>query len=247
MAYRLGRNRATGVLTLRPAHGDPELLVLRRGFLMSAHTDPSGRRASQRLARLASHEQLESHFDGGTTAYPPGAIERQFPLSKWARSHLEAQVDAGLAQRMLDELAGIRLALRPELVPLPALCDATDVRIIAAMDIPRRLDQIWPIARTPRFRLLTFVHFLRSVGAVRMHGVAAPSPQPRPTVATAHAILGVSNSADRITVKRAYRRLARALHPDLQPLANDERRRGLERKLADVTRAYRELSPSRLA
>ncbi len=228
---------------MRPRGGDAEILVLRRGFLMSAHADPMGRRAAQRLARLASHAEMTSHFDGGTAAYPPGAVERQFPVAKWARTHLEAQVDASLAQRLIGELAGIRLALRPGLVPLLAHCDATDLRIIAAMDIPRRLDQIWPIARTPRFRLLTFLHFMRSVDAMRMHGVAAPAPRTHGTATTAHAILGVSASADRVTVKRAYRRLARALHPDLQPLANEQRRRGLERKLADVTRAYRELSP----
>ena len=50
--------------------------------------------------------------------------------------------------------------------------------------------------------------------------------------------------ADRETVKRAYRRLARALHPDLHTGTTDERRRQLERKLADVNCAYRRLVDS---
>ena len=38
-------------------------------------------------------------------------------------------------------------------------------------------------------------------------------------------------------IKRAYRRLARALHPDLQPGLDDVRRRELEARLAEVTAA----------
>ena len=40
------------------------------------------------------------------------------------------------------------------------------------------------------------------------------------------------------SVKRAYRKLARALHPDLQPTADAQRRRTLERRFAEVTAAY---------
>jgi len=246
LAYRLGRSCATGVLTVCD-HSDrassAEILVLRRGHLMTTEHDPLGRIASRRLARIAGLEDASFHFDGGTTAYPPGAVRRQFAIAAWARKHLEAQVDATRAREMVQKLAGVRLVLRPELAPDASICDKTDERILAAMSTPRRLDQIWPLARTPRFRLLTFLHFLRSVGAISLIGVAAPvreAPSPRRDMA--HRLLGVSAGADRATVKRAYRRLARALHPDLHPTASDERRRNLERQLAAVTDAYRELS-----
>ena len=55
-------------------------------------------------------------------------------------------------------------------------------------------------------------------------------------------MFGKNTDADRETVKRAYRRLARALHPDLHPGVSEERRRSLERKLAQITDAYRQLS-----
>ncbi len=240
LAYRLGRARATGVLTVR--YGDRrELLVLRRGYVMTAESDALGRQASQRLARLAGVSDARVHFDGGTAAYPPGAIQRQLPLAVWARRHLESQVDAGRARDLLHRLAGARLSIRPELAPDPATCDASDLRILQAMREPRRLDQIWPVARTPRFRLLSFLHFLAETGALSTDGIAARAPSPSPRARAAHELLGVSAGDDLVAVRRAYRRLARALHPDLHPDASAERRRSLERKLADVTDAYRQL------
>jgi DnaJ-domain-containing protein 1 len=121
---------------------------------------------------------------------------------------------------------------------------------------PRRLDEIWPLARAPRFRLLAFVHFLRAVdglegsrGAGRATaagggaagigaaGIGAADPKRRAALRT----LGIDDGAEASDVKRAYRRLARALHPDLQPEVDGERRRLLERRFAEVTAAYEAL------
>jgi DnaJ-domain-containing protein 1 len=242
LIYRLARTHATGVLSVQPGRGAPEILVLRRGQLVAAEQEPGegSRRTAQRLERLAVLEGARAHFDGGLAAYPPGGVLRQYNLAVWARSHLESQLDAGQAQAMLHELAGARLALRAELAPELAWCDETDRRILAAMAVPRRLDQIWPLARTARFRLLTFLYFLRAVGAVTPLGVSAPI-----AVASgdsdAYRMLGVPAGSDRETVKRAYRRLARALHPDLNVEMSQERRRQLEQKLAVINTAYRRL------
>ena len=243
LIYKLARSHATGVLTIVPARGGAELLVLRRGMLMGSDgaDDPGGRRTAQRLERLGAQDNLRAHFDGGLAAYPPGALLRQFNLSAWSRGHLEAQLDAATAQTMVRELAGVRLALRPELAPEPFTCDEADRRILAAMAVPRRLEQIWPLARTPRFRLLSFLYFLRAVGAVTLVGVAAPTVAADDTDSAAYRLLGLPSGADRDAVKRAYRRLARVLHPDLNGSATEERRRQLERMLAAVNGAYRRL------
>lgn len=242
MIYRLARTHATGVLTVQPARGAAELLVLRRGQLVAAEQEPGdgSRRTALRLERLASLDGARAHFDGGVAAYPPGGALRQYNLAVWARAHLESQLDAAQAQAMLHELAGARLALRPELTPELAWCDETDRRILAAMAVPRRLDQIWPLARTARFRLLAFLYFLRAVGAVMPLGVSAPVLDASAD-REAYRMLGVPAGADRETVKRAYRRLARALHPDLNAEASEDRRRQLEKKLAAVNTAYRRL------
>ena len=254
LAYRLGHQAASGVLTLTARNPPPrsgpiptgerpgaDVLVLRRGGVLCGDGEPARRGVATRLARAAAEPALIATFDGGVTAYPPGAVH-QVALAGWVRSHLEAQLDGALAERVLHELAGIRLTLRAELAPTPL--DEADRRMLAAIALPRRLDQIWPLARTPRFRLLAFLHFLRAVGALSLEGIAAeraPTPPIDPRQLAARQLLGVDDAADADTVKRAYRRLARALHPDLQPEADAQRRRTLERRFAEVTAAYEAL------
>ncbi|MCB9572215.1 MAG: hypothetical protein H6709_09040 [Kofleriaceae bacterium] len=251
LAYRLGRAHATGVLTIEVPRARTEVLVLRRGHLITGEHDVGGRVATARLARLAATEGCRGTFDGGTAAYPPGASGRQLALTRWARAHLEAQLDAARADRLLAELAGARLSLRADHVPEPM--DETDRRLIAAMAQPRRLDQIWPMARAPRYRLLAFIHFLRGVGGLTIAGVAADSaphriptaPPPAPAAGDrsgAMRLLGVDGEPTPETLKRAYRRVARALHPDLHPGASDERRRELEARLRAATAAYQHLA-----
>lgn len=239
LVYRLGRQGASGVLTIRARATRSDVFVLRRGAAVVGEGELPRRALAQRLARLVLDDQVHVGFDAGVAAYPPGATH-QVCLAGWARAHLEAQLDGTLAEVIVRQLAGARLVLRPELAPAPA--DEADRRMLAALGRPRRLDQIWPLARTPRFRLLAFVHFLRSVDAVELLGVVAePARRPADPRAAAQRLLGVDDGAELEDIKRAYRRLARTLHPDLQPDADHARRRALERELAAVTEAYEAL------
>jgi DnaJ-domain-containing protein 1 len=233
LLYRLGRQGASGVLTIGGGGPRAEIFVLRRGAVMCPEGELARRALVARLCRLVALEHVAVGFSGGVSAYPPGA-QHQMYLAGWARSHLEAQLDGSLADALVRELAGMRLSIRPELAPEPQ--DDTDRRMVQAMAQPRRLDQIWPLARTPRFRLLAFLHFLRAIDALAVEGVAAGRRDSRRHAALR--LLGVGEDADIDAVKRAYRRLARALHPDLQPEIGDEDRRALERRFAEVTAAY---------
>jgi DnaJ-domain-containing protein 1 len=269
LIYRLGRHGASGVLTIgpRPPAARPEVFVLRRGLALSGEgrAGPEERRAEDRarssidelarrtvgarLARLVAQGEAALVFEGGVTAVIPPGASHGVSLAAWARAHLEQQLDGALAEALVRQLAGVRLTLRPELAPEPA--DEADRRMLAAMAQPRRLDQIWPLARTPRFRLLAFLHFLRAVDALEGAGIAAERGSPARAPAPARAadprrlaalrLLGIAAAADPEDVKRAYRRLARALHPDLQPGVDAERRRALERRFAEVTAAYEAL------
>ena len=239
LLYRLGHQGASGVLTLTASAVRGEVFVLRRGHVMVGEGEVAKKSLTARLVRLVSVDELVVVFEGGVTAYPPGATN-QISLTGWARTHLESQLDGSLADVMVRELAGIRLSIKSELAPIAV--DEADRRMLAAMMIPRRLDQIWPLARTPRFRLLAFLHFLRSVDALDGIGVVAERSAPHRVIdrrrQAAAELLGIEEGADQETVKRAYRRLARSLHPDLQPDADSLRRKTLERRFAEVTAAY---------
>lgn len=243
--YRLGRGAASGVLTITVAGtARAEIFVLRRGSVVMNDGDSAKRILVGRLARLASIDRLQLIFENGVTAYPPGA-HHALSLAMWARSHLEAQLDGTLTDLMLRELAGVRLAIRVELAPDASVCDEADHRMLAALAAPRRLDQVWSLARTPRFRLLSFIHFLRGVDALDVEGVVADRSVPTrsidPRRAAARRMLGIDDAADLESIKRAYRRLARELHPDLQPSVDGAERRLLEQRFAAVTAAYEAL------
>jgi DnaJ domain len=273
LLYRLGRQAANGVLTLTARTGRPDVLVLRRGAAVCADGELAKRALLGRLARAVAEPSITAAFESGVAAYPPGALH-QVALAGWVRCHLEAQLDGPLADLLERELAGARLALRVDhpLAPAHALApeplDPADRRMLAALAVPRRLDQIWPLARAPRHRLLAFLHFLRVVGTLVVEGVEAPPPRASasrgdpapaddfdlgrarahvaarrfdPRRAAALRLLGVDAAADIDAVKRAYRRLARTVHPDLQPGVDDQRRRVLERRFAELTAAYEAL------
>jgi hypothetical protein len=75
----------------------------------------------------------------------------------------------------------------------------------------------------------------------RTGAVATPRPPESREKQTAYRLLGVSEGTDPSEVRRAFRRLARTLHPDLHPFASPEERRALECQLARVTEAYQTL------
>ena len=226
-----------------PANPRGEVLVLRRGAVILAEGELAKKTVITRLVRLVSLDRCHAVFEGGNS-YPPGP-QHQLALATWARGHLEAQLDNSLAERLVRELAGMRLSVREELMPEHASCDEADRRMIAAMAQPRRIDQINSLSRTPRFRMLAFLWFLRAIDALVLDGVVAERSAPTrvidPQREAAARTLGLADGADLETIKRAYRRLARSLHPDLQPDAEGDRRRSLEMRFAEVTAAYEAL------
>jgi DnaJ-domain-containing protein 1 len=54
-------------------------------------------------------------------------------------------------------------------------------------------------------------------------------------------VLGVTVGSDDTEIRRAYRKLARAFHPDLHPSASEDERRALTVRFQAVTEAYRSL------
>jgi DnaJ-domain-containing protein 1 len=242
LLYRLARKRATGVVTAARPGTEATPLVLRRGNLvLAARQEPA--EIAARLRRWSAEPRLRIRFDGGVAAYPPGARGRELRLDSWVIRFFATSLSASAAREVAARLAGARVGLREELAPEPAHLDETEQRILCCLAEPRRTDEIARIARAPRFRVLSLLFALGELDALELHGVAAPGLSDHQR--EARRTLGLSTDADRAQVKRAYRRLARALHPDLRPAAAPSERRGLERKLAEVNRAYRLLVRSR--
>jgi hypothetical protein len=69
------------------------------------------------------------------------------------------------------------------------------------------------------------------------HAAAAPASIDE----SAWQVLGLQPGAAADDIRRAYRQLARRLHPDLHPDATDEERRSLSVRFAQVSEAYRTL------
>jgi DnaJ-domain-containing protein 1 len=81
-----------------------------------------------------------------------------------------------------------------------------------------------------------------------LHGrrrARARTPAPPPVRVSRDAapwrVLGLPQGSDAAAIKRAYRRLARTVHPDLHPGATDEERRALEARFVELTAAYQSL------
>jgi hypothetical protein len=79
---------------------------------------------------------------------------------------------------------------------------------------------------------------MREQGAPR---AARPPPRAAAAAPMAWRVLGLTPGAEVAEITRAYRRLARAVHPDLHPGASDDERRALQTRFAEVTEAYRSL------
>ena len=104
------------MLTISAQATRGEVFVLRRGSVVVGDGEAAKKLVAARLARLCALDAISVVFEGGVTAYPPGATNH-VSLMAWSRQHLEQQLDGALAETLVRELAGVRLAIRSELAP----------------------------------------------------------------------------------------------------------------------------------
>jgi hypothetical protein len=130
-------------------------------------------------------------------------------------------------ERLADARVAFRVAVRP---PRGALAGH---RAAAGWDAPLGPQEFLRGRRRARERT--------GGGSREATSVPYRDPAVRAGDASAWEVLGLRAGAGIDEVKRAYRRLARTVHPDLRPDAGEAERRGLEARFAALTEAYRAL------
>jgi DnaJ-domain-containing protein 1 len=214
----LHRAGATGTLELAELRGRVHRVHMLRGYVAAVELDGASASLAEILRRSqrADEETLRRSLLRAMSSrrLHGEVLVRDFRLSP---SVVDDALRAQLVNRLevLDQLSDaqicFRVAIRP---PRGALTDE-----------PLRVNEFLPGRRRARDRT---------------HDAPQPSPAPRPRV-DACRVLGVSDGADPTEVKRAYRRLVHATHPDLHPGASAEEKRALAARFQQITEAYRHL------
>lgn len=154
----------------------------------------------------------------GMGPFHPAAVIRNF---------VAASGDGFIAKA---EGARLQLLHRPH-----QSCIGLDERaLVAFLDRPRTWADVEMAALCPPSRALPLLAFLEQIGALGLEKTLARDE--------ALLLLELSPGADADAIKSAYRRLARALHPDAHPHATPQELRDLEGRFAALAAAYRILS-----
>jgi hypothetical protein len=219
----LCRARASGTLELSEDRGRVHRIHLAHGLVAAVELD----RASPSLAEILRRE-------GGAD---DDVLRRSLLRAISSRRlHGEVLVDEF---RVSPTIVGAALR-RQILARLCALDEIVDARV--AFRVAMRQPP-WALHAEP----LVPREFLHGRRRARERGSAPPAAQshqvaraPAPDV-TPWRVLGVSPGTEQAEIKRAYRRLARTVHPDLHPRATDEQRSALQARFVEITAAYRAL------
>lgn len=218
------RNQATGALTLIEPQGRTHRIHLLCGLVVAVEVD----RASPSLGDILRHE----------SAAPDEATLRRSLLRSLASARLHGEVlvqDFCVSPTVV--LSALRRQIQIRLAALESLKEAS-VRFHVTEPAPRHALSSTPLGQAE------FLH-----GKKRARDLDEASDKPswkasRASDQAARRVLGVTSAAGELEIKRAYRQLVRALHPDLNPEVSSEERAVLGSRFAEATNAYRALTAS---
>jgi DnaJ-domain-containing protein 1 len=210
----LHRARAHGHLELLEDHGRAHRVHFAQGLVVAVEFDGA-------TASLAEILRSESAVDDG--------LLRRSLLRAIASGRLHGEVliaDFHLSSDVVD-----RALRRQNLARLTAIGALGDARLVfrVAMRPPRRGFLSAPLQPSE------FLRGRRRARDLRRATSAAAKDR------DAWHVLGLSPGTQPPEIKRAYRRLARSVHPDLHPQATADERRALESRFVQITQAYRAL------
>lgn len=216
----LHRDRASGVLELielqDPTRGRAHRVHFSQGLVSRVETSLAVPRVGEILKQQG--------FVGDETLR---RLTRELTRAPGRRAGEILLEDPQLSQNALN--AALRRQLRQRLDALFGLGDA-EIRFRVARPSHERM-----IPLSPR----EFLHGRprRRDASARANG-ARPSPSRDRARAQALAVLGLSGAASREAVQRAFRTLAKAVHPDRHPGAGAEERAALLQRFAELSAAY---------
>jgi DnaJ-domain-containing protein 1 len=225
----LYREAASGVLELTDDRGSTHRVYMAQGMITDVETDLCRQRLGDVLAG-----------QGFLGARGLARLARRLIEAPRHRTG-EILIEEGLASADLVS-AGLRRQLRQKLEALFRLSDAQ-----MTFRVPRpHLDPRTPLSAgeflhgRPRKRLRA------SAAAPRSQRASSASEPPRAAEpgsrSRAYAVLGLLPGADRATIQRAFRHLARTLHPDRHPNASPPERARLLSRFAELSAAYHALA-----
>lgn len=223
------RNKATGALTLVETQGRTHRVHLMQGLVTAVELD----RASPSLGDILRDQEHA----------PDEPTLRRSLLRSLASARLHGEVlvqDFAVSPSVI--LSALRRQIQVRLAALESVRQAS-VRFHVTEAPPRHALRVTPLHETE------FLH-----GKKRARDAESATQQRPPSYATAprvdtaerkaRRVLGVALDADELEIKRAYRRLVRTLHPDLNPEATSAERNVLGSRFAEATEAYRALTAS---
>jgi hypothetical protein len=225
----LHRARVSGTLELAEDRGRVHRVHLAQGLVAAVELDA----ASPSLAEILRNDRAADDD-----------VLRRSLLRAMAskRLHGEVLVDDF---RLSPDVVGKALR-RQVLARLAVLDKLADARISfrVAVRVPRGALTGRPSStssRAPWDPPLAPHEFLHGRKRRRERDGQTPAPQGQAKDPSSWRILGLPPGAQVDEIKRAYRRLARTVHPDLHPGASDEERRALQARFVEITDAYRTL------
>jgi len=235
LLWELSHRQRPGVTLaeVRGLRAQPVRIELFRGwvhaidwFPLKWTLGPPPSQGEEQLRIILKRDDVDWRFDDKLPLLKRGAVAPFHPAAV-VRNVLAADGDA--FRLRVPATARLQLVSPPH-----ASCIGLDERpLVAMLATARTFEELDRAGVTPPARVARLCAFLEAVGAL--------SVESELSLASAYALLEVADGSNPEEVKRAYRRLARALHPDVHPNASPEELRELERRFAAVSAAYRRL------
>lgn len=211
----LHRAGATGTLELAEDRGRTHRVHIGRGLVVAVEVDGASPSLSEilRADRCVGEDVLRRSF---LRAVSSRRLHGQVLVDEFCLS--PAVIGSALRRQLLG-----RLALLEQLV---------DARVAFRVAVRAPASAVHDAPLEPR----EFLH-----GRRQSKERSSPRP-PQPSGSLgAWRLLGLPPGARLDDIKRAYRHLARSLHPDTHPTATEAERRALQQRFVEVTEAYRTL------